>query len=154
MKYLVRSIKYFFYLMIILTVIILALVLTKFVDADLSTMFVNGYDSLWQIAIIMAVFALVYPRFGFSTRTAHVYGSPEETRPAVMKVMDLHGYRLESEDVETMTFVKKSVLARILKMYEDRLTLTRTGAGIEVEGLTKDMVRIVSGLEATQQSDE
>ena len=67
MKYIIRSLKYFCYLIIILTLIILALVLTGFVEADLSKMFVNGYDSLWQIALIMLAFALIYPRFGFST---------------------------------------------------------------------------------------
>ena len=76
MKYIIRALKYFCYLVVLLAVIILALVLTGFVEADLSKMFVNGYDSLWQIALIMLFFALLYPRFGFSKRTAHLYGSP------------------------------------------------------------------------------
>ena len=42
MKYIIRSLKYYCYLMILLTLIILALVLTGFVEADLSKMFVNG----------------------------------------------------------------------------------------------------------------
>ena len=81
MKYIIRSLKYFCYLICILVLIILALVLTGFVEADLSKMFVNGYDSLWQIALIMLVFAIIYPRFGFSSRTAHLFGPAEEIRP-------------------------------------------------------------------------
>ena len=57
MKYIIRALKYFCYLIVLLAVIILALVLTGFVEADLSKMFVNGYDSLWQIALIMLFFA-------------------------------------------------------------------------------------------------
>ena len=150
MKYFIRALKYFVYLLVLLVVIILALVLTGFVEADLSKMFVNGYDSLWQIALIMLVFALIYPRFGFSKRTAHVYGSPEELRPDVMKVMEGLGYRLECEKDGGYQFLRRSGLSRALKMWEDRITLSPTGAGMEVEGLTRDLSRIVSGLEATR----
>ena len=46
MKYIVRSLKYFVYLIVILTLIIVVLVLAGFVEGDLSKIFVNGYDSL------------------------------------------------------------------------------------------------------------
>lgn len=150
MKYFIRALKYYVYLLVLLAVIILALVLTGFVEADLSKMFVNGYDSLWQIALLMLVFALFYPRFGFSKRTAHLYGSPEELRPDVMKVMEGLGYRLECEKDGGYQFLRRSGFSRALKMWEDRITLTPTGAGMEVEGLTRDLSRIVSGLEATR----
>ena len=150
MKYIIRSLKYYCYLMILLTLIILALVLTGFVEADLSKMFVNGYDSLWQIALIMLGFAAIYPRFGFSKRTAHVYGSPEEIRPDVMRVMEVLGYRLEREKDGSWSFLRRSGLSRALKMWEDRISLTPSGAGLEVEGLTRDLARVVSALEATR----
>ena len=148
MKYFVRSVKYFFYLLLILVLVILALVAGKFVEADLSRMFVNGYDSLWQIALVMALFALVYPRFGFSSRRAVVPGSFEELKPAVMKVMELHGYKLEKQEGEDFTFIKSSGFSRALKMWEDRITFTRSLNGFEIEGLTRDLPRIISGLEA------
>ncbi len=150
MKYIIRSLKYYCYLMILLTLIILALVLTGFVEADLSKMFVNGYDSLWQIALIMLGFAAIYPRFGFSKRTAHLYGSPEEIRPDVLRVMEVLGYRLENEKDGTWSFLRRSGVSRALKMWEDRITLTSSGAGLEVEGLTRDLARVVSALEATR----
>lgn len=151
MKYLIRAIKYFFYLLIILTLILSALVLTNFVEADIQAMFRNGYDSLWQIAACTAFFALLYPRFGFGHRMAHLYGDPAQTRPAVMKIMENRGYKLETEDGEVMTFIRTSAITRLIKMYEDRITLTRSAAGYDVEGLTKDIVRVVTALEATQE---
>ena len=151
MKYIIRSLKYFCYLIVLLTVIILALVLTGFVEADLSKMFVNGYDSLWQIALIMLVFAIIYPRFGFSKRTAHLYGSPEEQRPVIVRVMENLGYRLEGEQDGAYAFRRRSGLSRALKMWEDRITVAPSGAGLEIEGLTRDLTRIVSGLEATRE---
>ena len=151
MKYFIRVLKYYCYLLVLLVVIILALVLTGFVEADLSKMFVNGYDSLWQIALIMLVFALIYPRFGFSRRTAHLYGSAEQIRGDVVRVMEGLGYRLEAEEDGKFSFLRRSGLSRALKMWEDRITLTPTGAGLEVEGLTRDLSRIVSALDATRE---
>jgi hypothetical protein len=150
MKYIIRSLKYYCYLIILLTLIILALVLTGFVEADLSKMFINGYDSLWQIALIMLAFAALYPRFGFSKRTVHLYGSPEELRPDIVKVMDVLGYRLENETDSSWSFLRRSGMSRALKMWEDRITLTASAAGLEAEGLTRDLVRVVSALEATR----
>lgn len=151
MKYLIRSLKYYCYLMILLTIIVLALVLTGFVEADLSKIFVNGYDSLWQIALFMLAFALFYPRFGFSKRTAHIYGSQEEVRPAVMRVMQDLGYALEDDSDGRFSFRRRSGFSRALKMWEDRITLSPSVSGWEAEGLTRDLGRIVSALRATQE---
>ena len=136
--------------MVLLALIIAVLVLTGFVEADLSKMFINGYDSLWQIALIMLAFALLYPRFGFSKRSARLFGSPEELRPGMVRVMEDLGYSLESEKDGAFAFRRRSPVSRALKMWEDRITLTPSVTGVEVEGLTRDLTRIVSGLEATR----
>ena len=149
MKYLVRSLKYFLYLLIILALVIAALIVTGLVEADFETMFKNGYDSYWQIALVAAVLAALYPRMGYSTRTAHIYGEPADVKARLDHVMDLHGYRL-SKDLgeEGLRYVRRSGLSRALKMWEDTLTCRITAPGVEIEGPTKDLVRIVSGLEA------
>ena len=150
MKYLLRSVKYFFYLMVILTLIIAALIACGMVESDISQIFVNGYDSLWQIALLMAVFAAIYPRFGFSTRTARVLGSDEEVAPHVIKVMEEHGYQLETRDGADMTFRKKGAVSRAFKMWEDRLTFIRRASGYDVEGLTRDLARVVAAIEPNE----
>lgn len=147
MRYIVRALKQFLYLTVILSLLIFILVKAGFVEADLSKMFVNGYDSLWQIALIIAVFAAVYPRLGYSSREARLYGSDEEVSSRVREVMEDKGYRLEEDKGETITFIKRAPLARAVKMWEDRITLTRSVSGYSVEGLTKDVVRICSALE-------
>ena len=153
MKYIVRSLKYFCYLILLLTLIVVALVLTGFVEADLSKMFVNGYDSLWQIALVMLLFAIIYPRFGFSRRTVHLYGAPEELRSDVLRVMERLGYMLEKEQDGTWSFRRRSPVSRALKMWEDRITVCPGVTGLEIEGLTRDLPRIVMGLEATRGED-
>lgn len=61
--------------------------------------------------------------------------------------MENRGYRLESEKGENMTFRNRSLLNRITRMMEDRITFTRTLGGFELEGLRKDTIRVIYGLE-------
>lgn len=155
MKYLKRSVKYFFYYVILLVIIIAVLIAFKIVDADITKMFVNGYDSLWQIALVFAAMAAAYPRFGFSTRNAHMKGETAELIPGIKEVMDGHGYKLTEEDAEgNMKFRKRSPITRMLKMGEDTLTFTRSLSGYDIEGITKDLVRVVSALEYKFRSEE
>lgn len=147
MKYLVRAIKYFFKLLVILALILLAMIAFKFVEADITKMFVHGADSLWQIALLMAIFAAVYPRFGYVTRSIPVPGSPEETLPVLKRAMDARGYVLQKQDGESMVYVKRSKLDRILKMYEDTITVTPAITGYELEGAGKDVARAAAAIE-------
>lgn len=153
MKYLVRAIKYFFYLLIILTLVILLLVAFKIVEGDISTMFVNGYDSLWQIALVALFFALLYPRLGFITRKAYMPGDPEKVSRTVKEVLADRGYVLETSEGDNMTFRKKRAGARLAKMWEDRLTFEKTPTGYNVEGLTRELARVISALEARNEED-
>lgn len=148
MKYIVRALKYFLYLAVILTVVISLLVAFKVVDANLETMFVHGYDSIWQIALIMLAISAIYPRTGYTTRSVDAPGEYKDLRKGVMEVMENRGYVLEKEDGENLSFRKRSLSARILKIWEDRITLTRTFGGWNAEGLTRDLVRVISALES------
>jgi len=147
LRYIIRSVKYFIYLAVVLTLVLLILTKAGFAEGNIDTMFVEGKRSLLKIAGIMAAFAAVYPKLGYSTRQVNITGSDEEVYPRLREVMNARDYKEESFDGQTITFVKRSPLARLLKSFEDRLTFTRTIYGFDVEGLTKDSVRVISSLE-------
>ena len=65
--------------------------------------------------------------------------------------MEALGYKLETEAAGVFSFRRRSGLSRAVKMFEDRITLSPTAGGYEVEGLTRDLTRIVSMLEATRE---
>ena len=67
--------------------------------------------------------------------------------------MQEKGYRLEKEEGENLTFRYRGAVGRLLKMYEARLTFTRSFSGFEIEGLRKDVIRIVYGLESAFRND-
>jgi len=146
MKYLVRSVKYFVHLLVVLTLIILVLVCLKVIDPDISKMFRNGYDSLWQIALTMAAFAALYPKFGYTRMNVMVPGSFDEIYPVVKQVMENSGYVEETHDGENLTFRKRSPVTRAFKQWEDRVSFERIAAGFEIEGISKDLVHIKSAI--------
>ncbi len=153
-RYIIRAVKYFIQLMVILAVIIAILIVAKVVDSDISKIFVNGYDSLWQIALMMACFAAIYPRFGYGRRQAIVPGSDDEVEPVLRRVMEAHGYVEEGDSshslrmtgTEIRCFRKKSVTARLTRLWEDRISVERCATGFELEGISRDVVRLVNAL--------
>ena len=99
MKYIVRAIKYFAYLAIILCIFIVLLSLFGVVGSTLDDIFKDGAASLWKIAGIIAVFAAIYPHLGFGRRNAFVPGAYDEIRLGVVDLMHDRGYVLEDERI-------------------------------------------------------
>lgn len=147
MKYFVRSVKYFFYFAFITTAIVLALVLVGAVEGNIESIFEGGYSALWKIAVFFALVAAVYPKVGFIKREIPVNREWDEIRDEVIEYFRDRRYVPESEEAGKITFRFKDVAGKISKMYEDKLTLTRTPEGYELEGLRKDVLRLAAGLE-------
>ena len=154
MKYIVRVLKYFVYITVLMALILLVLSLLGFVERDVEGMFRNGWNSLWQIALMFLAVSAIYPRFGFCKRGAIIPGSFEEIRPGIVRYMAEHGYKLEREEGENMTFRCTSPVQRFLRLLgEDRISFERDRAGYYIEGRTKEVVRIVAGLESRFRGD-
>ncbi|MBO4447225.1 MAG: hypothetical protein J5764_03770 [Bacteroidales bacterium] len=147
MRYFIRSVKYFVYLFVILSLLITILIAMNLVESDPSKIFVNGKDSLWQIALLMAAFAGIYPKFGYCSRELRLPGSFEELRGPVVEFMSMRGYKLCEEDGENLTFRRRAPFDRLVKMFEDKLRFTRTVDGWKVEGISKEVIRCCSGLQ-------
>ena len=147
MKYVIRAVKYFFYFAILCSAIVGALVLIGAVESDINAIFDNGYASVVKIIVFFALVASVYPKFGFITRQVAQDKSWSDIRDIVVPYMAEKGYVLEEESSEKVTFRSKGFTARFTKMFEDRITLTKTEKGWTAEGLRKDTFRIANGLE-------
>ena len=147
MKYLIRSVKYFLYITVVITLILCILVLLKMVSPDINVMFKNGWKSVGLILGMFAAVSAIYPMFGYTKRLATVLGDFAELRNGVVEYMESRGYALETESEEKMTFRSRSVMNRIFRVWEDRITLEKGLGGFYVEGLSRDITRIVAGLE-------
>ena len=147
MKYIIRALKYFVYLCIVLALFIAILYAFGLVGGGVDGIFKGGRDSLWKIAGIVAAFAAVYPAFGFGTRRLMAPGAFEDIRDSLVDAMAELGYELEKEDGEDLSFRKRGWAQRLLGMFEDRLTFTRCMGGFDVEGRSKNVLRAISSLE-------
>ena len=106
----------------------------------------NGYDSLWQIALMMAAFAAIYPRFGYARRQAIIPGSDEEATPQLEKAMTAFGYEKELRSDGVLAYRKRSAADKFMRLWEDRITVTRFVSGYELEGPNKDIVRLINSI--------
>ncbi len=145
MRYILRAIKYFVYICVIVTIILAALVLLKAVSPDINVMFRPGWKSVGLIAAMFAGVSAFYPLFGYTKRLATVLGEIEGLRDDVVKYMDTKGYRLELEQDGKMIFRSRSFMTRLI--WDDRITIEKGLGGFYVEGVSREVAKIVSGLE-------
>ena len=147
MKYFVRSVKTFFYYIILLAVILAVLRLLKLTGGGVDEMFRSGWNSVWMILGLFAVMAGVYPMLGFKKYGIVIPGEYSRIRDGVVELMQGRGYDLEKEEGENMTFRLHNPFGRLTRMMEDRISFERDAHGFYVEGPNKDVVRIKSALE-------
>lgn len=147
MKYLIRSVKYFFYFAIITTLIIVALVMIGAVEGDINAIFEGGYESLWKIAVFFVIVAAVYPKVGFISRRIDTSADWDEVSAKAKAYFQEKPYILEAEDADSLSFRRRDMISRITKMGEDRIIVRKTDAGYFLEGLRKDVILYATGLE-------
>lgn len=146
MKYLIRSVKYFFYFAILTTLIILALVLIGAVEGNIESIFEDGYSSLWKIAAFFIIVASVYPKFGFVRRQLETSEDWDTVKEKAKAYFDEKPFVVEYETEDCLTFRRRDVIGRLTKMCEDRIIVSRTDDGYFMEGLRKDVFLYSSGL--------
>ncbi len=147
MRYFIRSVKYFFHFVLLMTVIILALVFIGAVEGNINEIFEDGYNALWKIAILFAVIAAVYPKFGFISRRLNIEADWDTVRNGAVNYFRERKYAVETEEPGKITFRRIGLGARIAKKGEDRITLTKTAEGYYLEGLQKDIILFATALE-------
>ena len=153
MKYIIRAIKYFFYFAIITSLVLAALIFLEMADSNVVNNFEGGYSAFWKMGLFFLAVAAVYPKLAFINR--HLYiDAATDISAEVIDFLRERRYTLESQTDDTMTFRLKGFGSRLLKMYEDRITITRTPEGYYMEGLRKDVLRLASGLEYKFQKEE
>jgi hypothetical protein len=147
MTYLRRALKYFVQACLIVAVILAVLMVSGLVSTDISVAFVHGWKSVWWILALFAVMSLAYPFFGYQKRKVHVEGDPALAKDGIVEALAPRGYALESEKDGVLTFRLSSPVNKAARMWEDRITLTPVLGGFEAEGLSRDLVRVVSSIE-------
>lgn len=147
MRYIIRSIKYFFYFALLTSFFLALFVVSGTVEANIESMFDGGYSALWKIAMIFAVAAAAYPKLGFISSGVTCKDGWQDKKDAIKDFFKERHFELENETDNLMTFRYNGFAGRLTRMYEDKITLTGTENGFELEGLRKDVLRMAMALE-------
>ena len=151
-KYALRAVKYFLTMALLVVVVLALLNYYQFHNWNLLLSLSSGARSLLWIGLMLAGFSAIYPRFGYACRPLDVRGEAAEILPVIEEYMDAKGYKLESKTDEIVTFRIRSPFTRLMRTFEDRITFTRTHTGYTIEGLNREIVRLISGIEFKYQN--
>jgi len=148
MTYLRRAFKYLVQICIIFVVIIGALMLTGYISSDVSVAFQQGWKSIAYIAGMFAVVSLAYPFFGYGKRTIHAKGDPAEYWARIDAAMASRGYKKAGETQNGgYRYHHTSTYMRVMRLWEDNITIEPELGGFQAEGLVRDLARIVSAID-------
>ena len=124
MRYLIRSAKYFVaFCVLYLVVVWLSLKTTRGMDVGIWDYILATFQTTKGQLLGVAVVALAafYPRFGFMTR--RVECDMEEQRDYIMQTFAVAGFSLKEESEDRTVFRAKSLLDRLVLLFEAEITV-------------------------------
>lgn len=153
MKYFIRAVKYFIYIVFIFTFVIWAMSCLSnqklmYTPMEIVNNLTHGWNSVWMILGMFAIFSAIYPMLGYMKKILNFSGSIEEYKAEFDEFMDIRGYSLEKNSDECLCYRLNGAMSRLSRSFEDRITIRQSARGFEIEGIRKDVVRIASGLES------
>lgn len=148
MKYLLRSVKYFFALCVLCTALMAMMLATgtsalnfdQTIDALLHT---DRYVPLFTAIVVLAA---LYPKFGFTVR--RVEGDIEENRQQIVNAFASAGFTLRKEEDGALLFRADNLLHKAMLLGEDEIKVTQYGQWIEIDGIRRGVARVVYRLDS------
>lgn len=141
-KYLIRSAKYLLWLIVLFAVILLLMQLTGTARAgaqeSLEALFGSSRGA--TMLAMLVVLALLYPRFGFTSRTLPI--TLPNHAEAIMKTFTLSGFICVSQSPTEWVFQAATPLKKALLLWEDTIVVSATAQGITLTGIRKEVVKI------------
>lgn len=158
MKYLIRSIKYFIWFSVIFFIILCILVLTTdgmtFSKAFAPEVGLFKEGSFYKILAFFIAVAAIYPAMSFVKKEVFVDGSFKENETTIMRVFKSFEYEVESEDSEKINFRKAKAFTRFMRLYEDRISITKDDNPLILTGYRKDILRVASAIASATRNKE
>ncbi len=135
--YILRAVKYFLSLLILLGVIFAFMFLSGASSPeDFIEAFISQKGALLLTALIFL--SATYPFFGYTKR--EIKHPLDEEK--LLKVMDSCGYTLKHRIDDSLVFNAQNVIKKIKSLGEDKIVITPSDNGFTMSGLRKEVVRI------------
>ena len=147
MRYFLHSVKYFFQMAVVVTLVIGILMVAGLVDKDIDKAFSHGWTSVGWIVLMLAGFSAIYPLLGYRKRVLDASKAGDDPLARVQEALEEKGYKLEKQEGNKATFRSTSAYMRITRLGEDRITAVLTAGTLTLEGLARDLVRVILPVE-------
>ena len=145
MKYLIRSIKYLIYFVLIFFLIVGLIYFfstQKQSGLSFTEMFQEG--SFPKLAIFFLIVAALYPALGFGKRNLYLNGEYSRYADIIDLAMRDLEYEKTSGEGGMVVYRCASHSKRLGRMYEDAITFDTSGNPVVIEGFRKDTTRVLS----------
>ncbi len=145
MRYVIRSLKYFIFLSVLILALIGVMVLSYPEVAgvgywDMVRAQLLSRDGLW-LAVGVVLLSAAYPRFGFVS--TFIEGCDiERDALRIENTMLQSGFKLVEEGKGYKVYRAAGPVQRLMMMFEDRVEVRTEDGGVTITGLRRQVVRM------------
>lgn len=153
MQYLIRSLKYFVFIVICFGIVVVALFYTTVHSPELTVFDLFKEGSGLKIFLFFVGVSAIYPLFGFAKKEIYTNNNFAEHKESIIAILKEYNYYVYSESATSITFRHRKFLIRLLRTFEDKITIDYSGNPVVVEGLRKDVYRFSRFIERAVMQD-
>lgn len=153
-KYIIRAVKYFFYIGIIFSLLVTIMFYTSEVPEGTTVLDLFKEGAWWKILLFFVVFSAVYPSIGYQKKEIYSNGNWNDKKKEIKSLFENANFILKEETPTSMTFILKNKLLRLIKTYEDTIVLDYSNEPATISGLRKDTLRFSRSIERIMRMDE
>ncbi|PKO96738.1 MAG: hypothetical protein CVU12_03940 [Bacteroidetes bacterium HGW-Bacteroidetes-7] len=150
-QYITRAAKYMVYLVVVFILVIGVFALITKQSFNFSSLFREGTEV--QIIIFLLALSFIYPIFGFSKKRVYLNKTFAQDREKITDVFTRNNFVQDNEGPDYVTFRHKSAFMRLMRMFEDKITVNYSDNPIALEGMRKDVYRIARMIEYAVRDD-
>lgn len=154
MKYFIRSLKYLLYFSFMCGIILVLTFHFSVKPEGLTLLDMLLVDnSLYKMLAFFVAVAAIYPALGFQKKEVYISNFAEHKKE-IIELFENANYVIDSESATTISFRLRNPFLRLLRIYEDYVTIDFSGNPVLMEGLRKDILRFSRGIEYICRSEE
>ena len=109
--------------------------------------------SIYKMLAFFVAVAAVYPALGFQKKPLYV-SNIKEHRKQVVELFENANYVIDTESATSISFRLRNPFVRLLRLYEDNVTIDFSESPVMIEGLRKDVLRFGRGIEYICREEE
>lgn len=146
-KHLIRSVKYFFYIAIFFSLLVTIMFYTSDVPEGTTVLDLFKEGSWWKILLFFIAFAGVYPFVGYQKKQIYTAENLATKKKDIIRLFENANFVLESDNGSVMVFRLRNKFLRLIRTYEDAITIEYSQTPATISGLRKDTLRFSRSIE-------